>query len=456
MGSSAERDYAAEWSGKEDDSLRSRDVLAGAYPQGMSAPEAQRRTTMEELPGNVSVAPRQRDDRLPFDSEAWKLGHDLVDQHEYVRAAECFRRMLLLTEAPADRLSIEAAEVAAQLCAALSRGRSIEKKLQDARRVLSQDLSQLSYEEVSIARDALAACMEAQSPAAHHASSTSAVSETTGATVGRASLVEAPVRIADLPRLRVHFFGRFELLCGEEAFSPGRNVRALAILKYLFAHRGDRPVPQDYLMDWLWPDSDPKRARWSLNSAVYALRKLLGSCLSSLPASETVLFEEGCYRLSPCVLLSADTDEFDSHYEEGLSLEEAGRIPEAVVEYEKAADLYRGEYLIEDLYEEWTMIERERLSEVYTDLLGRLAIHYMEGGRLRESVRTCYRILEKDRCDEDTHRLLMECFVRLGQRARALRQYKLCEGALRHEYDLAPSPETRALYASILKDCSYP
>jgi LuxR family transcriptional regulator, maltose regulon positive regulatory protein len=152
----------------------------------------------------------------------------------------------------------------------------------------------------------------------------------------------------------------------------------------------------------------------------------------------------------------ADTDEFDSHYEEGLSLEEAGRIPEAVVEYEKAADLYRGEYLIEDLYEEWTMIEREKLSEVYMDLLGRLAIHYMERGRLRESVRTCYRILEKDRCDEDTHRLLMECFVRLGQRARALRQYKLCEGALRHEYDLAPSPETRAFYASILKDCSYP
>ena len=455
MGSSAERDYAAEWSSVEGGSSRSRDVLAGAYPQGMSAPEAQRRATREELPGNVSVAARQRDDRLPFDSAAWKLGHDLIGQHEYVRAAECFRRMLLLTEASADRLYVEATEVAAQLCAALSRERSIEKKLQDARRKLGQDLSRLSYEEVSFARDALDACAEAQSPAAHHASSAFAVSEATGATVGRALSVEAPVRIADMPRLRVHFFGRFELLCDEEAFSLGHNVRALAILKYLLAHRGGRPVPQDYLMGWLWPESDPKRARWSLNSAVYALRKLLGGCLSPLSASETVLFEEGCYRLSPCVLLCADTDEFDSHYEEGLSLEEAGRIPEAVVEYEQAADLYRGEYLIEDLYEEWTMIERERLGEVYTDLLGRLAVHYMEGRRLRESVRTCYRILEKDRCDEGTHRLLMECFVRLGQRARALRQYKLCEGALRHEYDLAPSPETQAFHASILKDGGY-
>jgi hypothetical protein len=28
----------------------------------------------------------------------------------------------------------------------------------------------------------------------------------------------------------------------------------------------------------------------------------------------------------------------------------------------------------------------------------------------------------------------------------------LCEGALRHEYDTKPSPETRALYTGILKD----
>ncbi len=46
----------------------------------------------------------------------------------------------------------------------------------------------------------------------------------------------------------------------------------------------------------------------------------------------------------------------------------------------------------------------------------------------------------------------MKCFVRLGQRARALRQYRLCEQALRDDYEVTPSPETRALYMSILKD----
>jgi len=51
----------------------------------------------------------------------------------------------------------------------------------------------------------------------------------------------------------------------------------LTILKYILAHRRGRPVSQDYLMGWLWPESDPKWARWSLNSAVHALRKMLGA-----------------------------------------------------------------------------------------------------------------------------------------------------------------------------------
>ncbi len=262
---------------------------------------------------------------------------------------------------------------------------------------------------------------------------------------------EAPAALPFGPALRTNFFGRFELLRDGEIVPLGHNARALAILKYLLARRA-RPVPQDYLMDWLWPESTTKRARWSLNSAVYALRKLLGGCLPSLPASETVLFEKGRYRLSQRISLSADTDEFDSHFAEGRRLEEAGRIPEAVAEYEKAVELYRDDYLVEDLYEDWTVIERERLIDAYRELLHRLAVYYMKTGQPRESVRTCYRVLEKDRCDEDTHRLLMDCFVCLGQRSRALRQYRLCERALKQEYGMTPSPQTRAFYAKVLKE----
>jgi len=131
-----------------------------------------------------------------------------------------------------------------------------------------------------------------------------------------------------------------------------------------------------------------------------------------------------------------------------------GSVREAAVEYEKAVELYRGDYLIEDLYEDWTMVERERLSNAYMDMLGKLAAHYMDNGQYQESIRGCYKVLEKDRCHEDSYRLLMRCYARLGLRGRALEQYRICEKILGQEYGTAPSSETRAVYAGILKDRS--
>jgi LuxR family maltose regulon positive regulatory protein len=250
--------------------------------------------------------------------------------------------------------------------------------------------------------------------------------------------------------LQARYFGHFEMFCNGETVPLGRNGKALAILKYLLAHRA-RPVSQDHLMGWLWPESNLKKARWSLNSAIHGLRKLLSNCPASL-LENYILLEEGYYRLCPTVRVETDVDEFDAHYEEGRRLQRTSQMPQAAIEYEKAIELYRGEYLLEDLYEDWTMVERERLANAYVDMLGRLAVHYMESEHYQEAIGACYRLLEKDRCHEDSYRVLMRCYVSLGLRGRALRQYRLCEEILLQEYGTAPSPETHSLYRSLLRD----
>jgi LuxR family maltose regulon positive regulatory protein len=252
------------------------------------------------------------------------------------------------------------------------------------------------------------------------------------------------------PSLQVRFFGHFELLCDDDPMPLGRNGKALTILKYLLANR-TRPVSQDHLMGWLWPESNLKKARWSLNSAIHGLRKLLSGCSSSV-SMNYVYLEDGYYRLSPGVRVTTDVENFDERHEQGRRLEKDRRMREAAIEYEKAIELYRDDYLIEDLYEDWTMVERERLANAYIDLLGRLAVYYMEVGQHQECIRACYKVLEKDRCHEDSYRLLMECYARLGLRARALHQYRMCEQILGQEYGTSPSPETRSLYVSLLRD----
>ena len=262
--------------------------------------------------------------------------------------------------------------------------------------------------------------------------------------------VKRTVEESDRTALQVRFFGHFEMLCDSENMPLGRNGKALTILKYLLANR-TRPVSQDHLMGWLWPESNLKKARWSLNSAIHGLRKLLSGCPSSV-TTNYVSLEDGYYRLSPSVRVSTDVDEFDERHEKGLQLEKERRMMEAAGEYERAIEIYRGDYLVEDLYEDWTMVERERLTNAYMDMLGRLAIHYMEVEQHQESIRACYKVLEKDRCHEDSYRLLMRCYARLGLRARALHQYRMCEQILGQEYATSPSPETRSLYVSLLRD----
>jgi LuxR family transcriptional regulator, maltose regulon positive regulatory protein len=259
---------------------------------------------------------------------------------------------------------------------------------------------------------------------------------------------EAPISdaVTDQPCLQARFFGHFEILCNGEPLGLGRNGKAPAILKYLLAHR-DRRVSRDDLMEWLWPESTPKKARSSLNVAICSLRKLLSDCSAGL--QNCILLEQGYYRLCSSVRVEKDVDEFDLRYEQGRRVEKTNRM-EGAAEYERAVELYRGEYLLEHLYEDWTMVERERLSNAYLDMLERLAVYYKETEQLRESIRISYRILEKDRSHENTHLLLTECYAFLGSYGRALRQYRLFKGVLKSTHGTEPSVEMEKRFENVL------
>lgn len=249
--------------------------------------------------------------------------------------------------------------------------------------------------------------------------------------------------------LRVRFFGDFEVVNRGKSVDLGRNFRAVEIFKRLLAE-SPHFVSQETLVGWLWPGSSPRKGRWSLNSAVYALRRVLGENLV-VDLSGCLLLDGGRYHLAPELGVSSDVREFDACHERGRLLERSGEIEEAIWEYERAADLYRDDYLIEDLYEDWTTIERERLSGAYVNVLDRLSDYYLDDGQLQKSAETCYRILRKDPYHEESYRRLMRCYSRLGLRSRAAQQYELCRRMLGHLYGMVPDENTRNLHGRVLR-----
>jgi LuxR family transcriptional regulator, maltose regulon positive regulatory protein len=255
-----------------------------------------------------------------------------------------------------------------------------------------------------------------------------------------------PEALSDRPCLQVRFFGHFEILCNGQPLALGRNGKVVAIFKYLLAHR-ERQVSRDKLMEWLWPESSLKKARCSLNVAVCTLRKLLSECSAGL--KDYILLEEGYYRLCPSGRVRTDVEEFERRYEQGSRLEKINRM-EGAAAYERAIELYRGEYLLENLYDDWTMIERERLSNAYMDMLVWLAVYYKQSEHFQESIQLCYRILKQDHSHENTHLLLTEVYTLLGSYGRALHQYRMYKAIVKSIHGTEASVQTQKRFEKVL------
>jgi DNA-binding SARP family transcriptional activator len=145
-----------------------------------------------------------------------------------------------------------------------------------------------------------------------------------------------------------------------------------------------------------------------------------------------------------------DAENFEKLVDEGRALQGKGRGDEALRCYDEAQFLYRGEYLEQDVFADWCAEERERLGEIYMEMLTRKAECHAERGEYAEAAQVCRKGLVHDPCRENFHRALMQYLVRLGRADWAIAQFRHCQAVLAREFGVEPTPETQRLYEAIL------
>jgi DNA-binding SARP family transcriptional activator len=222
--------------------------------------------------------------------------------------------------------------------------------------------------------------------------------------------------------------------------------KAEALLTSL-ALRDRHHAPREALLDSLWPESDLARASRSLSTLVHDLRRLLGDALSG---RSPVTPADGGYELNVEAGVRIDITEFDALVARGDRHRRGGDTTAAIRSYEAALQFYRGDVCsVRDVR---AIVERERMRACYLSLLGFLADHHFEAADYTTALRHAVRLLLHDPCREDAHRLVMCCYVRLGVRAQALRQYRTCQEILAREFETRPEPATTTLFARIRID----
>lgn len=265
--------------------------------------------------------------------------------------------------------------------------------------------------------------------------------------------IQSPTMVIqqEAPSMEIHCLGTFRVRVGLKRIEHWRSAKARSLFEYLVAQQG-RPVPKDVLMEALWPGCDSSLANNNLKATVRALRQTLSSPHDADDDFTWVVYEGGNYHVNTKADLWSDAEQFEYHWKRGWDLEREGNTAEAVVEYKSAEALYEGDYLEEDLYEEWTLLRREALKDNYLALLSKLGDYCMEIGDCENAISYCQKIIARDCCREDAYRRLMICYSRLGNRNRALEWYRICEKTIKAELDLSPDHQTQALYRRLLND----
>ncbi|MCP5095062.1 MAG: hypothetical protein GY943_05890 [Chloroflexi bacterium] len=247
------------------------------------------------------------------------------------------------------------------------------------------------------------------------------------------------------PTLVIYCLGTFQVYEDDCLITNWPNGKGKAIFKYLVTNR-HRPINKEILMELFWPDATPDAARNNLNVAIYGLRKALRN---AYPEFSYVLFQNDCYLLNSEVDIWIDIEEFENCLRIAKDFEKQAQLKQAIQEYHRVEELYQGEFLLEDRYENWVIKRRKNLENAYLDVLEWLGNHYYNSQEYATCITLCQKFLLIELCHEETHRQLMRAYSHQNQHYLSIRQYHKCVENLKEELDVTPDEQTTQLYHAI-------
>ncbi len=245
-----------------------------------------------------------------------------------------------------------------------------------------------------------------------------------------------------LPWLRLYLLGgcRIETPSGPLHLE---SAKTRGLLIYLATAPG--PHTRDALAALFWRDLPDTKARRNLRHALWDIRRRFP--------------DPGNPRLR------ADMDFVtleggDAMWCDALAFQAAFTGPDSFdpIELRSALDLYRGDFLegfsIDDApgFQEWALMERERLRDMAARGLGQLARDAAGRQAYDEALRFARRLLDMDPWNEEAQRLTIDLYARSGQRTAALRQYEEFRRILAEGLNIEPGPETQALVERIRQE----
>jgi predicted ATPase/DNA-binding SARP family transcriptional activator/DNA-binding CsgD family transcriptional regulator len=250
----------------------------------------------------------------------------------------------------------------------------------------------------------------------------------------RARSPEAPT--GEKPKaVRVWLLGGFRVSVGSRTIEGNAwRLRKAAVLVKLLALAPGHRMHREQAMELLWPDSGRRAASNSLRTTLHATRKVLDSA----KGARYLASEDESLVLCQGGELWVDVDAF----ERTAAIARRAKEPAT---YRAALNLYGGDLLPEDRYEEWTEGKRGELRQLYLALILELAGLYQEREEHALAIEALRRAIFEEPTLEEAHAALMRLHAISGRPERSLAQYERLRDVLHRCVGTPPAEATRHL-----------
>ena len=236
--------------------------------------------------------------------------------------------------------------------------------------------------------------------------------------------------------MRIQLFGSFCVFINGRAIKRMGSKTGNRLFAYLaLYHRlsGCSPAERSDLATMLWPETSHTAAMETLRHCISDMRAALGEEAYRLvsPSRNSLALDIGG--------VDIDTELFEQ-LAAGGSLEQIRQAIEL-----SAAPL------LNDMFDDWAVHERNRFQAMHLELLERLAAQSIAEHQPNVAIEPLKRAFEANTLDETVARALMSSYAAIGDFDGALKVYGRLRTRLRTVHSAPPDPATSTLAAEIRK-----
>ena len=254
--------------------------------------------------------------------------------------------------------------------------------------------------------------------------------------------------------IKVNMLGEFSIsseagVC-KVSDKSGRSKKVLTLLEYLITFRG-REIPQNELIEVLWPDEDSEEPENTLKTLVHRARASLEP-LQVGKGRDLIVTRRGIYSWNNSYDTVVDVEEFARL----CQLAEEGSDEERLEHMLRALRLYKGDFLPKSTAELWAVALSTSYHTLYINTLHEAVRLLTERGRFEEIVDLCQKAASIDPYDEQLHLYIIRAMIKDGMQQAAMHHYQSVTRLYMDEFGITPSKELTELYREITRSVNLP